>query len=179
MSTEQYSDLGSHIQFVIHAHQYQAKIPDNAVRGWDNETPYSIHPLWCATTILTETSLPKELRLEGAVVLLYHDIIEDTNAMIPNNLLPNIFQGVVDMTFTGGMRQEMIEIWGKEQKIRLYKLYDKVSNLLDAMWMSPEYRQKYTEYTRKLLADVEEHFGSLNIVKIAHPILADNYKINE
>lgn len=174
MSVEQYSDLGSHIQFVIHAHQYQARIPDNVVRGWDNETPYSIHPLWCATTILTEISLPRELRLEGAIVLLYHDVIEDTNATLPDSLLPNIRQGIADMTFTGGMKQEMSEIWSKEPKVRLYKLYDKVSNLLDATWMSQDYRQEYGEYTRKLLADVEDHFGSLNIVKIAHSILESN-----
>lgn len=63
---------------------------------------------------------------------------------------------------------------GKDPRIRLFKLYDKVSNLLDASWMSPELHRKYTGYTQKLLADVEKNYGHLNIVKIAHAIL-DTY----
>jgi len=46
------------------------------------------------------------------------------------------------MTFEGGSEQEIVEIWDKPTEIRLYKLYDKVSNLLDGAWMKDEKRKK-------------------------------------
>jgi len=172
MLEEQFPNLQSHINFVIHAHQDRAKVPDNRVRGWDNETPYLIHPLWCATTILTETSLSRDLKIEGILVLLYYDVIEDTNAGVPNDLPLNVRLSIGHMTFVGGMRQEMNEIWEKEPKIRLYKPYNKVSNLLDSSWMQSDYQIKYRTYTYKLLLDVEKEFGLLNIVNIAHSIIS-------
>lgn len=165
------TELISQIGYVIDAHTNHPRSPTNAVRLWDKETPYAIHPVWCAMTILTETNLPKNLREGGALVLFYHDVLEDTNAPLPNDLTPAVKQEIYDMTFPGGIEQEMREIWNKGNIIRLYKLYDKVSNLLDASWMPPELHNKYIDYTRKLLHDVEQNFGSLNIVKIAHAII--------
>lgn len=57
MLSPDYPDLQRHIQFVLHAHQGMAKTPENTVRGFDNETPYIVHPLWCATMIATEPLL--------------------------------------------------------------------------------------------------------------------------
>ncbi len=170
MSAEQYPNLLRHINYIFDAHQKLAKKDENTVRG-DNETPYSIHPVWCSMMIATETSLSREIRIEGTIVLLYHDVSEDTNASLPNDLSPEIIQSISDMTFMGGMKEEMVEIWSKSQKIRLFKLYDKVSNLLDASWMPPDYLPKYVGHTKRLLDDVEKHYGSLNIVKIAHSIV--------
>lgn len=116
-------------------------------------------------------SLSREIRLEGTVVLLYHNIIEDTNAPLPNDLQPEVLQSISDMTFLGGVNEEMTGIWSRPPKIKLFKLYDKVSNLLDASWMMPDYRDKYIDYSRKVLADVEENYGDLNITKIAHTIV--------
>lgn len=164
MTKERYSDLGKYIQFIIQAHE-------GAIRGWDGETPYSIHPLWCSMTIYTETTLPKNIRDDGATILLFHDVIEDTSFSLPEGLSNSVLKGIKDMTFMEGMRQEMVEIWSKEPRIRLYKLYDKISNLLDSLWMSPEVKEIYMNYTSKLLVDVERNYGPLNIVKIAHAIL--------
>ncbi|NCQ54623.1 hypothetical protein GW797_00075 [Candidatus Parcubacteria bacterium] len=163
MSKEQYSNLNEHVKFVMKAHE-------GDVRGWDMETPYAIHPLWCSMTIYSETTLPKQIRDEGAVVLLYHDILEDTKLNLPDNLTPDEVDGIIQMTFTG-MTQEMVEVWNREPKIRLFKLYDKISNLLDSSWMTPEIIEIYTSYTKKLLEDVEQNFGQLNITRIARAIL--------
>lgn len=162
--------LSDHITYIIHAHQQQPQKPLNAYRLWDKRTPYSIHPLWCAITILTETQLPKPLREEGYLTLLYHDLLEDTTAKLPP-LSNNVKKSIRDMTFYEGIDQEIKEIWHKQPKIRLFKLYDKISNLLDGSWMPPELHKKYIDYTEKLLEDVEHNFGSLNIVKIAHAIV--------
>lgn len=169
MSQEKYPELHAHIAYVFDAHQKLAKKPDNIFRG-DNETPYVIHPVWCSTMIATEVALLRETRIEGTITLLYHDVLEDTNATLPEGLPQEIIESIYDMTFPGGMREEMIKIWEKPAKIRLFKLYDKVSNILDASWMEPGYLEVYKNYTRKLLADVEGNYGNLNIVILAHAL---------
>lgn len=163
--------LQSHIDFIIAAHQFHPKSPDKSVRLWDRKTPYCVHPIWCAMTILTETTLPKSLRENGVLTLLYHDILEDTTVKLPSNLKPLIIKYIQDMTFPNGITQEIKEIWNKPKEIHLFKLYDKVSNLLDATWMSPDLRKKYVAYTQRLLEDVCQHYGELTIVTIGRAII--------
>lgn len=173
MSSLEYSKLLSHIVTAFTAHQELAKTPKDFVRFFDGKTPYAVHPIWCAMMIAQEPLLSWELRTEGSYVLLYHDLPEDTNAPLPDNLSPEAYQSIQDMTFPGGMREEMQTIWDKSPKIRLFKLYDKVSNLLTATWMTPEKLKEYINYTEKLLRDVEQRFGPLNIVIIARAVIQE------
>lgn len=166
--------LAPHISSVIHAHQDLSKTLQKSVRLWDQKTPYYIHPLWCATSILTETTLPEDVRQEGALALLYHDVLEDTNAHLPSSLPQRVRQFIHDMTFPDGIEQEMEEIWTKDPHVRLLKLFDKVSNLLDASWMPRQLKKTYIAYTSRLLDDVEKKFGILNITKIAHVIISES-----
>lgn len=153
----------NHIQFVIKAHH-------NAFRKWDQKTPYSVHPLWCALTILTETKLSQNLRNNGSLALLYHDILEDTKEKLPKGLNKEVVHLVKEMTFSCGLTQEIKEIWTKEPKVKLLKLYDKVSNLLDSSWMSTSQKQEYLLLTKKLTKEVKKIFGQLNIVTIAQSL---------
>lgn len=164
-------NLKSHFAFIINAHQSHPKKRGNAFRSWDQKTPYSIHPIWCAMTILTETALPRKLREEGYITLLYHDVIEDTTKKLPSSFNKNIYALIRDMTYQGGINEEMKQIWDKSPKIRLLKLYDKISNLLDASWMTPQKKKIYQQYTKKLLKDVKSNYGELNITKIAQGVL--------
>jgi (p)ppGpp synthase/HD superfamily hydrolase len=158
------------IEYIIEAHEHNAKKPSKAVRKWDGKTPYYIHPLWCATTIASETTIDETTRNEGILALLYHDVLEDTTKGLPEGMDNNIGHLIKEMTFEGGSEQEMREIWNKPRQIRLYKLYDKVSNLLDSCWMDTEKRAKYIAYTKRLCEDVNENYGELNITKIAEAI---------
>lgn len=162
-------DFMDHVQYAIHAHQ-------GMTRRWDDRTPYAIHPIWCATTILSETSLPQDLREDGAIVLLYHDVKEDTKVQLPQGLSPRVLEWIDGMTFEGasmpgGSDIEMREVWSRPQEIRLFKLYDKTSNLLDAIWAPPERIAVYRDYTRRLVEDVAPRYGELNIVRLARAIL--------
>ena len=139
-------------------------------RYWDGRTPYSIHPIWCAMTLLHETSISEELRRDGSQALLYHDILEDTQFQLPKWLTERVKNLIKDMTFKSS-NHEMIEIWNKSQEVRLLKLYDKVSNLLDGIWMDKEKRRGYTEYASRLCKDVEQNYGELNITKIEKIII--------
>lgn len=160
------------IDFVIEAHSH--KRSEEQVRRWDGETPYSVHPIWCAMTILHETQLPDEIRNDGAVALAFHDVDEDTVAGIPSWVGDNSRQYIKGMTFTsavGSTEIEKGEIWNRPPVIRLLKLYDKVSNLLDGSWMpDKKWNDQYVPYVLKLANDAERNFGNLDIVKIARAI---------
>ncbi len=166
------------INFIINAHQENPKKPSKAFRKWDGKTPYWTHPLWCAMTILTETTLDETTRQEGFLTLLYHDILEDTTQKLPEGTSSRIEYLVQQMTFEGGSPQEMQEIWTKPKEVRLYKLYDKVSNLLDGSWMGKEKREKYERYTLALREDVQKNYGELNITNMAMAIFR-NFTLEE
>jgi len=159
------------LQNVVMAHTDMPTKPSKAVRKWDGRTPYYIHPIWCAATLATETTLDEITREEGVQALLYHDILEDTTTL-PEELSERVKYLVREMTFEGGSEQEMEGIWEKPTEIKLLKLYDKVSNLLDGIWMDTEKRKTYMEYTKRLCKEVEQNYGELNITRIARAIVS-------
>ena len=146
-------------------------------RNWDKRTPYSIHPLWCTTTFLQETKLSgdaKRRRTQCALALIFHDFREDTTATLPTWLPRGVLSLIDYMTFSGEVGSTAIEIrqiWSRPKIIRLLKLYDKVSNLLDGIWMPDEkWNEQYVPYVLKLASDVEKNYGDLNIVRIARAV---------
>lgn len=152
------------LEFVMDSHKGQT-------RRWDGKTPYSIHPIWCAYMLLTETGILEENRNDYFQAMLCHDIYEDTDKELPYYISEKAKQLVKEMTFKGGMNQEIKEIWKKSPEVRLLKLYDKVSNLLDGTWMEYEKLQDYKDYVAHLLKDVEKNYGELNIIKLAKTLI--------
>ncbi len=173
-TTELAFEILRDIQFATESHMANPCTPDDMVRFWDKRTPYTIHPIWCAMTILTETTLDEELRLNGYKALLWHDILEDTTvSTLPPDTPATVVKFVQEMTFDS-FSEELEKIWSKDNEIRLLKLYDKTSNLLDSVWMDDKKLAKYSEFTLKLANDTESNFGTLNIVKIAKSIALVN-----
>jgi hypothetical protein len=148
---------------------------EGQTRSWDNATPYAIHPIWCAMTFLSETTLPADLREIGYQVLLWHDLLEDTKLKsLPPNTPSEVKELVDEMTFKN-FAEEMQKVWERSETTRLLKLYDKVSNLLDGAWMNDKKWNEYVSYTLKLTEQVEaissnQKYGELNIMKIARAI---------
>jgi (p)ppGpp synthase/HD superfamily hydrolase len=73
-------------QAIAHAAAAHGSFPNtlrDAVRFHDQKTPYVVHPLWCASSLLMEPVLPEDLRRDGAVALLWHDTLEDTSMPLP------------------------------------------------------------------------------------------------
>jgi len=48
-------------------------------------------------TLLTETSLPDEIRLSGYLALLFHDVIEDTDLELPVAIARVVIELVQDI----------------------------------------------------------------------------------
>lgn len=157
------------ISYSVRAHAEHSIKASMSFRRWDRQTPYGVHPIWCAMTLLQETALSEEIREAGSKALLFHDLLEDTTAGLPENTSWRVRELVEGMTFESS-DQEMKEVWERSAEIRLLKLYDKVSNLLDGIWMTPERQERYRAYTQRLADDVEANFGNLNIVRIARVI---------
>lgn len=159
------------INYVMRAHDTKPVEPRKATRKWDGHTPYGIHPIWCATSILHETRLTEDIRILGCYTLLFHDILEDTTAGLPSEMKASIKTAVRDMTFAS-TEEEMRLVWERSPFIRMLKLYDKVSNLMDGAWMTDKQRRTYENYTRQLADDAERRYGELRIVKIARALIA-------
>ena len=157
------------IVYSFSAHAERPTKASKAVRKWDGMTPYGVHPAWCAMTLLQEPALSEEIRERGYQALLFHDILEDTTADLPEGIAPEVRELVEGMTFASS-DEGMEKVWERSTEVRLLKLYDKVSNLLDGVWMAPEKLERYRAYTRRLADDVKSNFGSLNIVRIARAL---------
>jgi len=159
------------INLSIEAHKDYPKKPEYAFRKWDNQTPYYIHPLWCAMMFLQETNLPKLINREKCTLaLILHDVKEDTTMELPKWLPQDVVNLVEQMTFSS-TELEIAEVWNRPKIIRLLKLYDKVSNLLDGSWMPDEkWNEQYVPYVLQLVDDVEKNYGQLNIVLFARAV---------
>lgn len=163
-------ELGRHLQNVVTAHQEMGKTPNDSLRFWDMKTPYAIHPIWCGITMLTETDLPEDVRMRGSRALLYHDFLEDTNIVLPDDLPNDVKVLVGEMTFAS-FEEEKKLLFNKPDEVILLKLFDKTSNLMDGVWMGPERMSDYIAFTEKILERVENVYGELNITKIARAII--------
>jgi hypothetical protein len=159
-------DMKMAINHAIAAHIENPKSPDDAIRFWDKKTPYVIHTIWCGMTLLTETKLPEDIRIPGYQALIWHDVLEDTNLPLPEGTDGEVARLVGEMTFAS-FKEEQESIENKESLVKLLKLYDKVSILLDAVWMKDEKWNNLVDYTLKLRQFVFDTYGDLNIVKIA------------
>ena len=158
------------IDYIFWAHSQKPTKPSKAVRKWDGRTSYGVHPTWCAMTLLTETSLPEDLRVRGAQALLLHDVLEDTTAGLPEGLDPEVATLVEGMTFASS-EEEMELVWSRSGEVKLLKLYDKTSNMLDANWMSAEKRTRYGQYLLHLCDAVEPIYGPINIIRLAKAVI--------
>ncbi len=157
------------LSYALWAHDTRATEAKKRIRKFDGYTPYGAHPCWCALMILAEPALPRELREYGAEVLAFHDVLEDATSDLPERTSNEVRLGVEEMTFES-FAEETILVWNRSKVTRLFKLFDKVSNLLDGTWMTPEKRAAYCAYTLLLADDVEQNHGMLNIVRIARAI---------
>ena len=152
--------LIEHVNIIKHIHSAQN-------RKWDRNIPYWIHPLWCASMILSEPLLSEIQRHRGALALLYHDAAEcERGAMIPSSVL----ELVDDMTFEG-FDEEMQLLMSKSDFVILLKLYDKTHNLLDGHWMSKERKSEYRVHTLRLIEHVRGVYGDLQICKMARMLI--------
>jgi ADP-ribose pyrophosphatase YjhB (NUDIX family) len=128
-------------------------------------------------TILTEFKLSEDMRRVGALALLFHDVLEDTLAGLPDWCPSEVSSLVNEMTFASSA-EEREKIWERSDQAKLLKLYDKVSNLLDGSKATPEKWNAAVEHALKLADFVEQTYGELNIVKLARAVCLPKDAVN-
>lgn len=160
------------IDYAIRAHADHPREAKNAFRKMDGKTPYASHPIWCAMAILAEPTLPEDIRELGARILLFHDLLEDTTAVLPPGTPPQVEQGVADMTFVD-VGQEIADVWKRGDLILLLKLYDKTHGLLDRRLAPRKKRRRNARYALRLAKAVDKAYGPLNITVLCRALCAD------
>jgi len=157
------------VTFSVMGHANFARSPENRVRKWDEATPYGVHPVWCAMTILFETTLPLDVRVNGFLVLLFHDLLEDTHVELSEGTPPEVVRDVRAMTNDSDAVEEDEErIRELHPRIQLYRLYDKTCNWMDGVPRWDEEKHSRRRGLLLLRAElVEKRWGTLNIVRIA------------
>ncbi len=160
-----------HIVLAFGAYQNH-NVTEQAFRQ-DGKVPYTNHALWAATTILLDTALPWEIRELGFVVLLYHDVLEDTSSPLPPAVTYEARQCIEAMTFEN-FRASLPLIPGLPVHIKLFILVDKLSTLIEEHIPETkvESRKLWKETVLYLAAEVEKYFGRTRIVIMAEAMAA-------
>lgn len=174
-----YKKFLQYVELVARAHtEYPNKFgrPMRKLPNGD-ENPYFTHSLWCAMMILMEPQLPENIRVPGALALLFHDILEDTTIELPSDLTEEVKNLVQEMTISkdpefnySGFEKERTIIFDKPIIIQLLKLYDKTATLYDGDLSERRYKD-WTDFTEELAQNVEKEYGKLNIVLLAEQLI--------
>lgn len=167
-----YKQFISHINFVAKAHQEKLLPEAKAYRKFSSggTNPYFTHPLWCSMMILLDTKLSDEIRNDGAMALLFHDVLEDTTAGIPNDLPERVKMLIQDLTYDN-FQEEATQTLKKPSLIQLLRLYDKTATLYDGD-LNPKRYSEWIDFMEHLIVTVEKEYGELNIVLLAKVLIS-------
>ncbi len=179
-----YRQLLGYINIVAEAHQEKENKHGKVLRKLPSgeENPYFLHPLWCSIMILSEPNLQKDIRENGAIALLFHDILEDTTIDLPPEIPEIVKKLILDMTVPklpeynySSWALEKHTILYKPVELQLLKLYDKTASLYDLVLDKNRYKE-WMDIIEKLAENVEEHYGRLNIVVLAKSLVENRRK---
>lgn len=115
--------------------------------------------------------IPFEERKIGYQVLMLHDVLEDTNFNISNEVSLEILNYVKEMTFES-WEEEKIEVLKKMPFAKMLKLCDKIYSMYDEC-VSVQKRGEWKELIERLLIDVEKYYGRIRLVVITEAILKE------
>ena len=146
--------------------------------GWTTRqlgnVPFVVHPLWCALTVLNDTTIDQDLRELGFRVLLLHDVLEDTRFKLPPDLNEKTISLINDMTYDN-FDEEKKHVPSKPVFLQFLKLIDKVSTIYDnhgpISCLKPERQRDWRQYTELLLKNTETEFGHTQSYKTAKTIV--------
>jgi hypothetical protein len=140
-------------------------------RKFDGRTTASVHELSLATAVLAwEESMPENKRVELALVLFFHERIEDSTAKFPRWLPQRVKMLVREMTFKKG-EDKYVAMWKRNKGILLAELWDCTVNLMANRNNPPDKRVKCQRCVRRLLRYIKPKYPNLAIIKLAEALL--------
>lgn len=145
-----------------------------------DSVPYLVYPVWAAMTILTEMALPKRLRVLGFYTLMFQHLI-GTDGSIEPIAVPQIGNWGVTMVNMFGKKMAFVSLEEEvdvaptlPRTVQLFLLYEKISYLMGTLKMSRGDAKRYLNLVRALTNNVEERFGTLNIVLFSRVLQSHN-----
>ncbi|MFH0952458.1 MAG: hypothetical protein V1838_04730 [Patescibacteria group bacterium] len=136
--------------------------------------PFCSHPMFGALLLLHDIKLPYELRKLGFRVLMRHDIKEDTGYPLSEaNTDPPALR-YVDMMTHNTWQEEMDSTPGKPIEVKLFKLIDKISTIMDYDMVTGQGEEKarqWLSYAKQLLKEVQAYYGECDTVVIARAVI--------
>ncbi len=138
------------------------------------KTPYITHPVFAASLLLADRRIPWKDRFIGYQVLILHDVLEDTNAKLPDWLSDEVINGVKELTFKDSLSLEnKFEIVKKKDDfIKLLYLCDTLSNLYEEHVALPVKRRKlWKEMVGWFAREVEKAYGDIRVVEVANAMI--------
>jgi (p)ppGpp synthase/HD superfamily hydrolase len=135
----------------------------------DGKVPYIMHPLWCASILITDTRIPYEERERGFKALILHDVYEDTNLDFPDWVEPDVKAIVKELTFESS-DHALALVQSKPINIKLLLLVDGLSSMYEEH-VEPQRRKKWKAMMEIATKEVEEHYGNIRVVQLAKSII--------
>lgn len=161
------AELKKYLDFAYEAYQNN-NVSGQAYRQKGN-VPFIMHPLWCASMLITDTQVPQDEREIGFKALILHDVLEDTSLELPEWVELEVKETVQKLTF---------ENWDEALKIiptyepflKLLLVYDSLSSMYENH-VSDLHRAGWIKTTKYLLEEVEKEYGNVRIVQVGKAIL--------
>lgn len=134
------------------------------------KVPFIVHPMWAAMMMLADQRLPFELREIGYQALLLHDVLEDTNAELPDWIDPEVARMVEDMTLPDDFKEVVAAIASKDIFTKLLILYDTLENVYEEH-VTDWKRTMWKQGVEVLIREVEQEYGDLRVVHVGKAVL--------
>jgi (p)ppGpp synthase/HD superfamily hydrolase len=135
----------------------------------EGKVPYIMHPIWCASILITDTRIPYEEREKGFKALILHDVFEDTSLQLPDWVEPNVKEIVRELTFESS-DHALASIQSKSINIKLLMLVDGLSSMYEEH-VGPQRRKKWKAMMEIVVKEVEAHYGNIRVVQLAKSIV--------
>jgi hypothetical protein len=132
------------------------------------KVPYATHPLGCAMLLIADQRIPWHEREIGFQALILHDVLEDTNADLPNWVDEEVKETVRQMTFESS-DHALREASSKPIFIKLLMLLDGFWSMYEEH-VQPVRRKQWKQGVAMAIKEVEQHYGNIRVVQIAKAI---------
>ena len=170
-------EFKKYLDFAYLAYQENNISSPNQTYRQDGKVPYMMHPLWCASMLITDTQIPWEQREIGFKALILHDVLEDTSLELPSWIESEVREAVQAMTFENH-KQALREYENKTPFIKLLMLYDELSSMYENhvgvfnnSVVKKVKRRLWKEFTIKGIKEVEKEYGNIRIVQVGKAVM--------
>lgn len=134
------------------------------------KVPFLEHPMWAAMMLLCDQRIPFEQREIGYQVLLLHDVYEDTDLELPDDVDPEVKRLVQEMTLPSDFKKALVEVAQKETFVKLLILCDSLQNVYEEH-VTDWKRAAWKEGVGVLIREIEREYGNIRLVHVGKAIL--------